>query len=199
MSQQLLGDVTAYDAGTVAAAVESVARSVAAPPSLGVVAATCAACWPMRDPESLRGAALLAESQLAGERLERLLADYSRLFVGSTARPAITSPLAPVAAEPALTRLREEVTGAAVLLPSDPGRPALGLAQALQTFAAVLAAEETHAEAARWRRQLVEEHLLTWGARSLSRAQLGAQTFYYQGVAALGLGLLRWAAAQRAH
>lgn len=139
----------------------------------------------LTDAESRRGAALLAESRLAAESATRLDRDRDRLLHGGPAR----GPIAPIAAPPAaateLARLREALVAAGI---ADPG-PAADLVDALDLLAAL--DERPSRQAARWRQQLVTDHLLTWGARGLSRMQLGAQTFFYQGVAAMGLGLLR--------
>lgn len=181
MSQVLSGPasrVTAEAAVAVAWAIET-------PP--GALTVLHDLPWPMRDPESLRGVGLLVESRLSGESAERLRADHARLFTGA-GRRAPTG--VPAAAAAPLTRLYEQVTAAGVALPDG-----AGVTQALRGYAALLA-EELPAEAVRWRRRLLHDHLLTWGTRCLTRLQLGAQTFYYQGVATVGLGLLRWADAQ---
>ncbi|WP_454084835.1 hypothetical protein [Georgenia sp. Marseille-Q6866] len=176
MSQQVLGSPRA-----VGEAVSAVARALGSPWSLGALHDVS---WPVHDPESLRGAALLAESRLSAESPERLLADHHRLVVGDPHRPPVAPTAPPPAVAPSLAALLAHVPGAA--------RPGSGdLVAALDAYAALVA--DPRADAAT-RRALVHEHLLTWGARCLSRVQLGAQTFCYQGVATLGLGLLRHAA-----
>lgn len=181
MSQQVLGSPRA-----VGEAVSAVARALGSPGPRSF-ADLHAVAWPGHDTESLRGAALLAESRLSAESLDRLLADHHRLVVGDARRP----PVAPTA--PPATAVRS----LAALLARVPGAPAPGtvdLVGALDAYAALLALPPARRDAD-ISRELVHEHLLTWGTRCLSRAQLGAQTFCYQGVATLGLGLLRRAAA----
>lgn len=193
MSQDVLGRRPSPDlaeAAALAAAAVAVARVVADPPD--VPAEVRDALRPGDDAESRRGAGLLEESSASAEPLTRLAADHRRLFVGGPGHRPVASPTAPAEAAPALRRLRAEVVAAGVALPET---PMPDLAQALMTCAALLttdAAPPTEVE--RWYRELVDEHLLTWGARCLSRAQLGAQTFFYQGTAVLGLALLRSAA-----
>lgn len=192
MSQQLLDGPVGHPHAT-AGAVGLVARAVAAPPDTQALAAalTAATTWPLEDAESRRGSALLAESRLAGEGPERLRRDHARLFTGEAGRVVIAPSEVPVDATPALQRLLGELTSAGVVrLPS--ANPA-GLADVLVVLATVdtAAAQLPAATLARWRQELVGEHLLGWGARCLSRVQLGAQTYFYQGIAALGLGLLR--------
>ncbi|MBD8063028.1 hypothetical protein [Oceanitalea stevensii] len=180
MSQQVLGRPYAVEE-----AVSAVARALGSPPSL---AALHDISWPVHDAESQRGAALLAESRLSAEPPERLLADHHRLVVGDPGRPPVAPTAPPAAAAPSLAALLARVPGAASPGPGD-------LVAALQAYAALLA--DPGADAGT-RHALVHEHLLTWGARCLSRVQLGAQTFCYQGVATLGLGVLRHAAQEDA-
>lgn len=185
MSEQVLDSSRAV--GQAAAAL---AHALAAPEG---VAQLHAVCWPAGDPESLRGAALLGESRLSAEPLDRLRRDHHRLFVGGTDRGPIAPPDVPAGAAPSLARLRREVTRTGLRVPVA---GATAVAEVLLTWADLLTAPAEHeAQAARVRAELLEEHLLTWGVRCLSRAQLGAQTFLYQGVATLGLGILRHAAA----
>ncbi|MCM3660979.1 hypothetical protein M3148_08245 [Georgenia satyanarayanai] len=179
MSQQVLGSPRAVET-----AVSAVARALGSPPSLGALHVVS---WPVHDAESLRGAALLAESRLSAESPERVRADHRRLFVGDAHRPAVAPTAPPPAVAPSLAALLAHVPGAA-----QPGTG--GLVAALDAYAALLA--DPRADTAT-RRALVHEHLLTWGTRCLSRVQLGAQTFCYQGVATVGLGLLRHAADSR--
>lgn len=177
MAQQVLGSPRA-----VGEAVTALARAIGSPgpPSFADLHGVP---WPVHDAESLRGAALLEESRLSAESPERLLADHHRLFVGDPHRPPVAPTAAPAHAVPALAALLGRV---GIAGPPD-------LVAALHAYAALLGTPAGH-EAAR--HELVHEHLLTWGTRCLSRVQLGAQTFCFQGVATLGLGLLRSAAAE---
>lgn len=179
MTQQVLGSSRA-----VGEAVSAVARAIG---SLGAgsLAGLHAVSWPVHDAESLRGAALLAESRFSAERPERLLADHHRLFVGDAHRPPVAPTSPPADVVPALAALLARVPGA-------PAPQVPDLTGALDAYAVLLAADPApaHADA---RRELLHEHLLTWGTRCLTRVQLGAQTFCYQGVGTLGLGLLRHA------
>ncbi|PYF99330.1 chaperone TorD involved in molybdoenzyme TorA maturation [Georgenia satyanarayanai] len=176
MTQQVLGRSRA-----VGEAVAAVARAVGTPGPRSF-ADLHTVSWPVHDAESLRGAALLAESRLSAERPERLLVDHHRLFVGDAHRPPVAPPAPPATSGHALAGLLGRV---GIAGPPD-------LAAALHAYAVLLEAPHEHGAA---RHELVHDHLLTWGTRCLSRAQLGAQSFCYQGVATLGLGLLRYAAA----
>lgn len=164
-------------------AVSAVARAIGTL-GPGSLAGLHAVPWPVHDAESLRGAALLAESRFSAERPERLLADHHRLFVGDDHRPPVAPTSPPAVVVPALAALLARVPGA-------PAPQAPDLTDALDAYATLLAAAPAHTDV---RSELLREHLLTWGTRCLTRVQLGAQTFCYQGVATLGLGLLRHAA-----
>ncbi len=182
MSQQVLGrQVSLGDAAL------AIAQVLEVPPSPATIAALDARDWPMRDPESLRGAALIAESRMSGERPGQLAVDFERLFRGAADRPPIAPVSAPAAAEPGLRRLLTALTGR----PGDPDLPGALRALAAASVAGADLPRRHHRCA-----ELVEDHLLTWGARCLTRLQLGARTFCYQGAGALGLGLLRLAAAE---
>lgn len=140
------------------------------------------------DAESRRGEALLEESALAAESPARLARDRQRLFVGGDGRLPTAPLAAPAESATALAQLGEEMRCGGELVPERPA----DLVDVLRLYAALGPARPDEPSApAEWRQRLVQEHLLTWGARCLTRMQLGAQTFYYQGVAALGLGLLR--------
>lgn len=187
MGQQVLSSSRAV--GQVAT---TLARALTAPEA-GTVAELHSVCWPVQDLEAQRGVALLGESRLSAEPLARLRRDHHRLFVGGTDRGPIAPPGVPAAAASSLARLRWETTRAGLRVPA--GR-STAVAEVLRTWGDLLAAPpEQEEQAARIRAELLEEHLLTWGVRCFSRAQLGAQTFLYQGVATLGLGVLRHAAA----
>lgn len=203
MSQQVLGG-----RARVGRAATTLARLVEGPPDLALLAALQDLPWPMHDAEALRGVALLEESRLAGELPERLRLDHARLFTGSLGRVALATgrapgsppsadghtrpPVAPAGvpadAEQALHRLLGQVADAGLL----PGGWTPDLPGVLRAHAALAGTDD--GEAARWGDELVREHLLTWGARCLTRVQLGAQTFCYQGAAILGLGVVRLAA-----
>ncbi|HLT85421.1 MAG TPA: hypothetical protein VKZ83_14400 [Phototrophicaceae bacterium] len=142
----------------------------------------------MTDAESLRGVALLAESRLSGETLGRIVADHRRLFVGTAQRGPVACAKAPATAAPSFARLRGDLVRAGAL---EPSVAAADLGDGLSALAVLLAVDTEVTR--RLREALLGEHLLAWGASCLSRVQLGAQTFLYQGVATLGLGLLRHA------
>lgn len=159
-----------------------------------LVAALCTSGPPVRegtmldDAESRRGCALLEESRLSAEAPARLARDKGRLLLGEGGR----GPIAPLAAPPpsadALARLRVAMAAGGLVVPGQGG----DLVDVLRLLAVLGPARRDEPQRhALWRDVLVHEHLLTWGARCLSRMQLGAQTFFYQGVASLGLGLLR--------
>lgn len=179
MSQQVLS--SPHTVGVAVAAVAQVLGS----PGPGDFVRLHEVHWPVHDAESERGAALLAESRLSAETPERLLADHHRLFVGGPDRPPVAPTAAPAEAAPGLAALLARVGAAG---PPD-------LTAALRAYAALLELPPGHENLAA-HQELVHEHLLTWGGRCLSRVQLGAQSFSFQGVATLGLGLLRYAAAQ---
>ncbi|WP_413450955.1 hypothetical protein AA0Y32_01350 [Georgenia phoenicis] len=180
MSQQVLSSPHA-----VGTAVTAVARVIGSP-GPAAFDRLHEVNWPVHDPESLRGVALLAESRLSAEQPERLLADHQRLFLGGPGRPPVAPLAAPDLVAPDLAGLLARV---AVTGPPD-------LTAALRAWAALLELPPGREDQAA-RHALVHDHLLTWGARCLSRVQLGAQSFCFQGVATLGLGLLRYAAAQQ--
>lgn len=195
MSQQLLGGPVRQPSAVVRA-VPVLALAVAPPgPQTVATVGAAAGTWALRDGESLRGAALVAESQIAGEDLARLGDEHARLLTGGS-----RAPQAAPSARSSLRRLLDEVTAAGVVLP-DGARPdlagALWLLAALDDVLDGAAAPVPAAALLRWREELLTEHLLAWGVVCLSRVQLGAQTYFYQGVAALGLGLLRHAATSR--
>ncbi|WP_324652591.1 hypothetical protein [Georgenia sp. H159] len=204
MSQQVLSG-----RARVGRAATTLAQLVEGPPDPALHAALPDLPWPIHDAEALRGVALLEESRLAGEHPDRLRLDHARLFRGvhdwspvgtrgtpgrpPSAAPPSRPPVAPTGvpadAERALRRLLGQVAGAGLL----PGGWTPDLPGVLRAHAA-LAAVPAAGDAARWHGELVSEHLLTWGARCLTRVQLGAQTFCYQGAAIVGLGVLRLAA-----
>ncbi|QDB78530.1 hypothetical protein FHE66_13480 [Georgenia sp. 311] len=184
MSHQVLCGPTSH---AVAEAAGAIACVVATPPTVVAVERLHDTAWPMADAESLRGVALLEESRLSAECVDRIGRDHTRLFVGVPQRCAVAPTHAPDAAAPALARLRFEIVRAEVLLPAATG---VDLSDALHALAALLTGPVSHVTL-RWRHELLDEHLLTWGTRCLTRTQLGAQTFFFQGVATLGLGLLR--------
>lgn len=184
MSHRVLSGPTSHAVGE---AVVAISSAVAAAPDHALLARLHETPWPVADAESLRGIALLEESQLSAEALERLHRDHERLFVGRPERGPVASAAAPATAESSLARLRFELAQAGLSLPSPTGAD---LADALHALAVLLTAPPCDAVLRR-RHELLDEHLLTWGARCLSRVQLGAQTFCYQGVATLGLGMLR--------
>lgn len=178
MSQHVLDDAEARALSGTVAVLTSALRSrtpLAEVPTL------------LTDAESLRGTALLAESHLSAESVERLDRDRDRLFHGGSLRGPIAPLAAPPGAAAELARLREALVAAGI---ADPG-PAADLVDALDLLAALGQSPSPCPQVAQWRHELLTEHLLSWGARALSRMQLGAQSFFYQGVATLGLGLLR--------
>ncbi|MFC4555993.1 TorD/DmsD family molecular chaperone [Georgenia faecalis] len=176
-----------------ASALVTLARVLADRPDDALLAATCEAreTWPVRgDAESRRGLALLGESEIAQESADRVGADYDRLFAGPDAlaplrtrdlRRASDAAEAPVPPE-ALALLHLPVTG-----------PADHLAVMLATLAALptAGADDDGDTLLVVRAERVRRDLLTWGPRCFTRAQNGSKTYFYQGVAALGLGLLR--------
>jgi len=184
MSHQVLSGPTSH---AVAEAAGAIACVVAAPPTVVAVERLHETSWPMADAESMRGVALLAESRLSAECVDRLGRDHARLFIGVAEHPAIAPTEAPEGASAALARLRFEIVRAELLLPDATG---VDLCDALHALAVLLTGPVSDVTL-RWRHELLDEHLLTWGTRCLTRTQLGAQTFFFQGVATLGLGLLR--------
>lgn len=203
MSQQVLSGRAGVDR-----AATTVARVLGAPPGPELLAVLPDLPWPMHDAEALRGVALLGEARLAGEHTDRLRLDHARLFTGTPVRrpgaqafgrapaasapirPPVAAPGVPADAAPALDRLLGQAAAAGLL----PDGWTADVAGTLRAYAALTGAPPDHPDAPRWRAELVNEHLLTWGAQCLTRVQLGAQTFCYQGVGILGLGVVRLAA-----
>lgn len=181
------------------------ADALTGPPDLAALerAARAARDWPLTDAESRRGTGLLVESALAGESPERLQRDHDRLFVsrvhavvaGHAVR--ISTPVASPLAGDLLSPAPAGVAAVAALraayaelgLPASPQPD--HLAVVLDALAHLLRTTTPPPVTARLRRELVEDHLHRWGTCCLGRMQRGAQTFYYQGVAALGLATVR--------
>jgi TorA maturation chaperone TorD len=165
--------------------------------------------WPMpREPATTRGLDRLRDSSAATESVTALERDYERLFVGPN------SMLAPPYESVYLTidrlifdgptfEVRAAYRSLGMQAPSFNREPDdhLGLEFSFLSLLcgrALDAAEagdrlgvESVLEA---QRQFLREHLLRWGAKCLDLVEANAQTAFYQGVGALGLGVLAHAA-----
>lgn len=161
--------------------------------------------WPLlMDADCRRGTALLAESAVAGEKQDVVHRDYNRLFVGPERMKA--PPYESV------HRSEEHLLFEAETMEVRAAYAAFGLAAprlnkepddhiGLElSFAAALCERAMDALESRRDDQLrrllgglisfLADHLLVWAPRCLTQAANASTTFFYQGVAALGLGTL---------
>jgi TorA maturation chaperone TorD len=192
-----------------AAAFSTLSQLLRAAPSAAVLAAVRAedilATWPLlAEPDCRRGTALLAESATAGEDEPAVRRDYNRLFVGPERMKAPPYESVHVA-EDGLVFGRETMLVRAAYAEfglSAPNRDRepddhLGLELGFLATLAVrgLDALERADDAELGRvlhglAEFLDEHLLRWGPACLTQAANASTTFFYQGVAALGLGTL---------
>ena len=161
--------------------------------------------WPMpRDPLTSRGIDKLLASAEAGEGVRALRADYERLFVGPN------SLLAPPYESVYLTterlifegptfEVRAAYRAMGVQAPRFNREPDdhIGLEfsfLALLCHRGLDALESEDqvelASALEAQRHFLSEHVLRWGGDCLTLVETNAETAFYQGVGALGLGVL---------
>lgn len=164
--------------------------------------------WPVTgDPECTRGVALLAESATANEDPARIARDYNRLFFGPEKMKAppyesvhrSTEGLVFAAETMEVRAAYAEFGLAAPRLNKEPddhlgleldfvARLCLAALDALDALDDADDAALTSLLGGICR--FLEEHLLVWAPTCLMQAANCSTTFFYQGVAALGLGTL---------
>lgn len=166
--------------------------------------------WPLQDsPDGRRGVGLLRESSLAGEGEGAVRRDYNRLFFGPG--PVIAPPYESVyrSQEHLVFELQTMQVRAAYARfglaaprlnkePDDHIGLEMGFLGALCVWAMDAFDAGDDAELGRLLvgvQSFLELHLLVWGRRCLTLAANGSQTFFYQGVAVLGVGALQSARA----
>ena len=167
------------------------------------------ASWPMpRDPHTSRGIDLLTVSSAAHETSTALLQDYERLFVGpnSLLAPPYESVYRTVdrlVFDAPTFEVRAEYRSLGVRAPSFNREPDdhLGLEFSFlallcnRALDALESRDQTAVEdALEAQRRFLKEHLLRWAADCLGSVEANAETAFYQGVGALGLGVLAHAA-----
>ncbi|PFG40663.1 Tat proofreading chaperone TorD [Georgenia soli] len=161
--------------------------------------------WPLPGhPDCRRGTALLAESATAGEDESQVRRDYNRLFRGPERMKAppyesVHRSREHLVFEQETMQVRAAYAEFGLAAPRLGAEPDdhLGLELSFVATLAVRGMDAMEAgddlELARVLRGLVaflDEHLLAWAPRCLTQAAGGSTTFFYQGVAALGLGTL---------
>lgn len=164
--------------------------------------------WPLPGhPDCRRGTALLAESATAREDESVVRRDYSRLFRGPERMKAppyesVHRSRDRLVFEQETMQVRAAYAEFGLAAPRLGAEPDdhIGLELSFLATLAVRGMDALEAgddlELARVLRGLVtflDEHLLAWGPRCLAQAADGSRTFFYQGVAALGLGTLELA------
>ena len=164
--------------------------------------------WPLpEDPDCRRGVELLGESAAAGEDEALVRRDYNRLFYGPG--PMLAPPYESVhRSDEGLVFDQETMQVRAAYAEFQLAAPRLnrepddhlGLEFGFLGELCVRAMDAVDAnDDGSLTRLLVgvqdflDAHLLVWGPQCLTQAADGAQTFFYQGVAALGIGTLRQA------
>jgi TorA maturation chaperone TorD len=192
-----------------AAAFTTLARLLLAAPDLSVLARVrdpeLLAQWPLpQDPDCRRGVALLAESATARETEAKLRRDYNRLFIGPERLKA--PPYESVHRSPdhlVFDRETLEVRAAyaqfglaAPRLNQEPDDH-IGLELGFLAALCVRGLDALEADDDRELARVLDavaaflrDHLLVWGPRCLTQAANASATYFYQGVAALGLGTL---------
>ena len=161
--------------------------------------------WPLQeDPHSHRGLDLLRESVLAGENEGDVRRDYNRLFFGPG--PMIAPPYESVhlsedhlVFEMQTMQVRAAYAQFGLAAPRLNQEPddhiglEMGFLGALCVRAMDAIDARDDAELGRLLagvQSFLELHLLVWGQRCLTLAANESQTFFYQGVASLGVGAL---------
>lgn len=138
--------------------------------------------WPLRDAESRRGLALLEESSIAAEDAEFIDADAERFGGQDGFGQAFAAPPGARAEIDALV-----VCGAGDSdADTDASITLCAYGMSLSTCPPGLGSHRREAAVARLR----TSHLQQWVRHALHQLQLGARSYYYQGLATLGLRLL---------
>nr|KEP22772.1 hypothetical protein DA06_16345 [Georgenia sp. SUBG003] len=199
---------------TFAAAFTTLSSLLSAAPPAAVLArvrdADLLRDWPLPDhPDSRRGLSLLAESAAAGEDETLVRRDYNRLFRGPERMKAppyesVHRSQERLLFERETMQVRAAYAEFGLVAPRLNTEPDdhIGLELGFVATLAVRGMDAIEAgddvELARVLRGLVaflDEHLLAWAPHCLTQAAGGSATFFYQGVAALGLGTLEQARA----
>lgn len=191
-----------------AAAFAALSRLTLAAPSEGVLESvrdeSVLPAWPFDDADSARGVSLLAESRIAREHADAVRSDYNRLFFGPDRM--IAPPYESVhRSDERLVFERETLQVRAAYAEFGLAAPRLNrepddhLGLELDFLATLCVRamdaldagdEATLGHVLDGVARFLAEHLLVWGPTVLSQAAAGARTYFYQGVAAMGLGCL---------
>ncbi|MGV8965853.1 MAG: TorD/DmsD family molecular chaperone [Cellulomonas sp.] len=164
--------------------------------------------WPLpEDPDCARGVELLRESGAAGEDEVLVRRDYNRLFYGPG--PMLAPPYESVhRSDEGLVFEQETMQVRAAYAQFQLAAPRLnkepddhlGLELGFLGELCVRAMDAVDANDDHELTRLLvgvqdflDAHLLIWGPQCLTQAADGAQTLFYRGVAALGIGTLRQA------
>jgi TorA maturation chaperone TorD len=165
--------------------------------------------WPIpRDPETSRGIDLLTASSAVGETAAALQQDYERLFIGpnSLLAPPYESVYRTVERlvfDAPTFEVRAEYRSLGVQAPSFNREPDdhLGLEFSFLTLLCSRALDALERrdqtavdDALEAQRRFLREHLLRWAADCLGLVEANAETAFYRGIGALGLGVLAHAA-----
>jgi TorA maturation chaperone TorD len=167
------------------------------------------ASWPMpRNTATVRGLELLVASGAARETPAALRRDYQRLFVGpnSLLAPPYESVYRSVERllfDTATFEVRAEYLSSGLQAPGLNCEPDdhLGLEFSFLSLVCARALDALESanqalldEALGVQRRFLKEHLLCWGPECLGMVENSADTAFYRGVGALGLGVLAHAA-----
>ena len=136
--------------------------------------------WERTSPEARRGLALLVESAAAGEDLERLAADFTRLFDGEECR--IIPRESAYRPETDLDSLAAAYNRMGFVVPAG---LALDHIATEPRFAAGL--PETAPRPDRALASFAHDHLRVWASECLAEISLRAGSLFYQGVGTLGM------------
>lgn len=164
--------------------------------------------WPLpEDPDCARGVELLRESGAAGEDEKLVRRDYNRLFYGPG--PMLAPPYESVhRSDEGLVFEQETIQVRAAYAEFQLAAPrlnkepddhlALELGFLGELCVRAMDAVDADDDLALTRllvgvQDFLDAHLLVWGPQCLTQAADGAQTFFYRGIAALGIGTLRQA------
>ncbi|MGV8964763.1 MAG: TorD/DmsD family molecular chaperone [Cellulomonas sp.] len=162
--------------------------------------------WPLlEDPDCARGVQLLRDSAAAGEDETLVRRDYNRLFYGPG--PMLAPPYESVhRSDDGLVFERETMQVRAAYAAFQLAAPrlnkepddhlALELGFLAELCVRAMDAVDAEDDLALTRllvgvQDFLEDHLLVWGPQCLTQAADGAETSFYRGVAALGIGTLR--------
>jgi TorA maturation chaperone TorD len=161
--------------------------------------------WPMpRDPETSRGLTFLGASLSAGEGETTLQRDFERLFVGPNASLAppyesVYRSVDRLLFDAPTFEVRAEYSSLGMQAPNFNREPDdhLGLefsylALVCENALDALERMDTQGldDALEAQHRFLAEHVLCWGADCLGLIEANAETAFYRGVGALGIGVL---------